>query len=269
MTYLFSLYSIHSLSCQEWAMITFIQKYVKEHIPGAKVHMDGWGNLYIIKGFVDNGYPTLACHLDQVHTLHSNDFEVREKDGILYGWSEQNQKREGLGADDKNGIWICLKCLEQSSRLKVFMAVGEEKGCIGSNRADMSFFSDSLYVLEPDCKGNQEIHTNLRGVPCASSEFEEALKAEVNGYSITDGKSTDLLALTLNGIGVSCANIPAGYYQAHKDDEYTVFSELIHAKEYIQSLIDNLTTRYPHVYKTETQIHVEQYLKEKEKTETL
>ena len=266
---LIHLYGIHATSGHEWPLISFIQDYVKTQIPESDIKMDKLGNLYVTKGEAGVGYPTLACHLDQVQELHSDDFEVKKEEGMLYGWSEQNQQREGLGADDKNGIWICLRCLKECPRLKVFMAIGEEKGCIGSNRAEMTFFMDSLYVLEPDCKGDQEIHTNLRGIPCASPEFEEALQAEANGYTITDGKSTDLLALTLNGIGVSCANIPAGYYQAHKDDEYTVFSELIHAKEYIQSLIDNLTTRYPHVYKTETQIHVEQYLKEKEKTETL
>lgn len=106
------------------------------------------------------------------------------------------------------------------------MAVGEEKGCIGSNRADMSFFADSLYVLEPDCKGGKEIHTNLRGIPCASKDFEDALEAEANGYTITDGKGSDIFVLTLNGIGVSCANIPAGYHLPHKDDEYTIVAEL-------------------------------------------
>lgn len=256
------LYSIHSISGNEWTMIIYIWNYVSNHIPEAKVTMDRQGNLYIQKGESEDGYPTLTCHLDQVQKVHSADFEVRQDGDILYGWSEQNQRREGLGADDKNGIWICLRSLEECPCLKVFMAVGEEKGCIGSNRADMSFFADSIYVLEPDCKGGKEIHTNLRGIPCASKEFEEALQPEVNSYEITDGKTSDILALTLNNIGVSCANIPAGYYQPHKDDEYTVVSELIHAKEYIQSLIDNLTKRYPHVYKTETQIMVEQYLTE-------
>lgn len=82
---------------------------------------------------------------------------MRQEGDKLYGWSELNQRNEGLGADDKNGIWVCLRCLEECPHLKVFMAVGEEKGCIGSNHADMSFFADSLYVLEPDCKGGEEI----------------------------------------------------------------------------------------------------------------
>lgn len=259
-TLLYDLYSIHATTGHEWPMIVFVREYVAKHIPEAKVKMDQHGNLYITKGEASVGYPTLACHMDQVQTLHSEDFEVRQEDDMLYGWSEQNQQREGLGADDKNGIYIALRCLEECPRLKVFMAVGEEKGCIGSNRADMTFFADSLYVLEPDCKGGKEIHTVLRSIPCASKDFEEALQVEANGFEITDGKGSDILALTLNDIGVSCANIPAGYYQPHKDDEYTLFSELEHSLAYIQQTITRLQERFPHTYKSETQQWAEKEL---------
>lgn len=255
------LYAIHAETGYEWPMISFVREYIKDNMPEADVRMDKFGNLYITKGKASVGYPTLACHLDQVQKMHSDDFEVREEDGMLYGWSEQNQQCEGLGADDKNGIYVCLRCLEECPCLKVFMAVGEEKGCIGSNRADMSFFSDSLYVLEPDCKGGEEIHTNLRGIPCCSPDFEQALQPETNGYTITDGKTSDILALTLNNIGVSCANIPAGYHNPHKDDECTALSELDHTLAYIRHLVMTLDRRYPHEYKSETQLWAEKEIK--------
>lgn len=278
------LYTIHSPFYREWPMICFIHEYIRQHVPEADVQMDSWGNLYVVKGeglkVKDNelkGYPTLVCHLDQVQELHSDDFCVKEEDGTLYGWSEKNQQREGLGADDKNGIWVCLRCLEECQHLKVFMAVGEEKGCIGSNHADMSFFADSLYVLEPDCKGGEEIHTNLKGIPCASPDFEQAL-LDANAplgrrtlatigtqecstfnvqYSITPGKGSDIFALTLNGIGVSCANIPAGYHLPHKDDEYTVIAELEHTLAFIQHFVTTERRRFPHTYKTYTQQMIE------------
>lgn len=251
------LYEIHSPTGAEWKLICFIREYVATHIPEAMMRIDHMGNLYIIKGVAGDGYPTLVCHLDQVQALHSDDFEVRQDGDMLYGWSEQNQQHEGLGADDKNGIFVCLRCLEDCPQLKVFMSVGEEKGCIGTNRCDLSFFADSLYVLEPDCKGGGEIHTNLRGIPCASPDFEQALETESNGYTITDGKTSDILALTLNNIGVSCANIPAGYHNPHKDDEFTVPSELDHTLAYIHHLVQTLNRRYPHEYKSDTQRHAE------------
>ena len=267
------LYCIHSPFYREWPMICFIREYIRQHVPEAEVQMDNWGNLYIRKcadsslftlhSSLPTGYPTLACHLDQVQELHSDDFSVKEENGKLYGWSEKNQQREGLGADDKNGIWVCLRCLEDCPRLKVFMAVGEEKGCIGSNHADMSFFADSLYLLEPDCKGGEELHTNLKGIPCASPEFEQALHETWvasftppfggDGGGLTPGKGSDIFALTLNGIGVSCANIPAGYHLPHKDDEYTVIAELEHTLAFIQHFVTTERRRFPHTYKTYTQ----------------
>jgi len=257
---LYQLYAIHSVTYREWPMISFVREYVSEHIPEAEVRMDRLGNLYITKGEGDLGYPTLTCHLDQVQKLHSEDFEVRQDGEKLYGWSEQNQRQEGLGADDKNGIWICLRCLEECPCLKVFMAVGEEKGCIGSNRADMSFFENSLYVLEPDCKGGEEVHTNLKEIPCASEKFIEALQLEAHGYTLTDGKGSDIFALTLNGIRVSCANIPAGYHLPHKDDEYTLISELEHTYHFVRHTVNSLHERFPHTYKSETQIWADKNL---------
>ena len=126
------LYCIHSPFYKEWPMICFIREYIRQHVPEAEVQMDSWGNLYIRKcadsslftlhSSLPTGYPTLACHLDQVQELHSEDFCVKEENGTLYGWSEKNQRREGLGADDKNGIWVCLRCLEECPHLKVFTA---------------------------------------------------------------------------------------------------------------------------------------------------
>jgi acetylornithine deacetylase/succinyl-diaminopimelate desuccinylase-like protein len=256
------LYTIHSPTDNEWGMICFVRQWVAEHVPEAELKMDRLGNLYITKGEAGKGFPTLVCHLDQVQTLHSDDFEVRRDGDKLFGWSESSQQQEGLGADDKNGIYVCLRCLEECPRLKVFMGVGEEKGCIGSNRANMDFFSNSLYVLEPDCKGGKEPHCVLRGIPCASNDFIEALQLEANGYTLTEGKNSDILALTLNDIGVSCINLPVGYHNPHKDDEYTIVPELEHCLAFVKQIIDTHHRRFPHQYQSETQQRAEAYLKD-------
>lgn len=251
------LYLTYSPTGREWQMICLIREYLAVHVPEAHVDIDDWGNLYITKGPADDGYPTLCCHIDQVKELQSDDFEVRRDGDILYGWSESRQAREALGADDKNGIWVCLNALVACPRLKVFMSVCEEKGCWGSNRARMAFFADSLYLLEPDCKGGHEIRTCLKGVPCASQQFIDALDAEAHGYTFADGKTTDILPLTLSGVGVSCANLPVGYYMPHKDDEYCNITELQRCLDFVLHTVMSLTARYPHIYKTETRKIIE------------
>lgn len=271
-----SLYEIHSPTGSEWRMIKFILDYLEKFVPQAQINIDSRGNMYICrrdpqKEELKTGYPTLCCHLDQVQILHSEDFEVKEriienpesgeKHLELFGWSESANAQEGLGGDDKNGIWVCLKALEQIDHLKVFMAIGEEKGCWGSNRADLKFFEDSLYILEPDCKGGEDIRTLLRGVPVASKEFEDELEAEKFGYNIAEGKTTDVLPLTLSGVGVSCANIPCGYYNPHKDDEYCNVEELKKCLNFVFDTVGRLQKKFPHLYKTETQLWVENNLK--------
>ena len=81
----------------------------------------------------------------------------------------------------------------------------------------------------------------------------------VNGqWSITPSKGSDIFALTLNGIGVSCANIPAGYHLPHKDDEYTVIAELEHTLAFIRHFVTTEHRRFPHTYKTYTQQMIEE-----------
>jgi putative aminopeptidase FrvX len=72
-------------------------------------------------------------------------------------------------------------------------------------------------------------------------------------FAITPGKGSDIFALTLNGISVSCANIPAGYHLPHKDDEYTVIAELEHTLAFIRHFVTTEHRRFPHIYKTYTQ----------------
>ena len=117
----------------------------------------------------------------------------------------------------------------------------------------MGFFADSLYVMEPDCKGGEEPHVVLRGIPCASEEFIEALQLEANGYTLTEGKTTDILALTFSDIGVSCINLPVGYHNPHKDDEYTLLPELEHCLAFVKQTINALRRRFPHEYRSATQ----------------
>ena len=108
------LYKVYSPSGKERAMIKFIWNYTKR-IPGIKIETDITGNLYITKGEAES-YPCIVAHLDQVQRLHSKDFMTVETGEIIFGYSSRNKRLEGLGADDKNGIWICLLYTSPSPR---------------------------------------------------------------------------------------------------------------------------------------------------------
>lgn len=238
------LYSIHSMSGQEDAMRKFVKKYVKG-MPGDIVLRQDHGNIYITKGQSDT-YPCLVAHLDQVQRLHSADFRVFEQDGNLFGFSYENRRLEGLGADDKNGIWIALKCLERFPVLKVAFFKEEEIGCGGSSIADMSFFKDCRYCLQADRKNGGDLIADICG-PICSDEFIRDIQPlmDRHGYKKTYGLMTDVETLVDKGVGISCINLSCGYYDPHTDHESTNIDELYNALGFVWGILKTLDKVYP------------------------
>lgn len=239
------LYRIYSPSGRERAMRNFLMGYMRR-IPGVKVETDRMGNLYATKG-VSETYPCIVAHMDQVHEAHSHDFKVIETECFVFAYSPESGKQENLGADDKNGVWIGLKCLEKCPILKTAFFVGEESGCIGSGSARMDFFWNCRFVVEADRKGNEDLVTSIGWTELCSREFLEATGYSKFGYRGTDGLMTDILALKENGLPVSCINLSCGYYEPHTHQEYTVKDDLLNCLDFAMHIIGNCTGVYTHL----------------------
>ena len=201
------LYSIHSKSGKEQKMIKFLLWWIRNNVPGARVDIDREiGNIYVTKGVSDT-YSCIVSHIDQVQTIHSRDFQAIETKDIIFGYSPKNKRLEGLGADDKNGVWICLKCLMKYDNLKVAFFVGEEVGCVGSSKADMEFFKDVRFVIQCDRRGSNDLIASICSTEIASKEFIGATGHEQFGYHLEEGMMTDVLTLKENGLAVSAVNM--------------------------------------------------------------
>lgn len=241
------LYSIHSPSGREKKMKKFVKNYIRANVPGAIISNDNAGNIYVVKGKSDT-YPCLAAHLDQVQKAHSHDFTVLAVGDTIFGYSPSRRCTEGLGADDKNGIWIALRCLETFDVLKVAFFVGEETGCIGSSQADMDFFKDCRFVIEPDRRGGHDFIQSMSYTQVCSDEFRDATGYKDFGYELDEGLLTDVLCLVESGVGISCINLSCGYYNPHTDEESTSWSELNNCLSLVCHIIETCTDVYPHTY---------------------
>ena len=240
------LYKIHSPSGSEKKLRKFIKDWIRRNVPDAHYEVDNIGNLYVVKGESDT-YPCIVAHMDQVQKEHSHDFQVVETKDILFGFSLKNVELQGLGADDKNGIWIALKCLKKYDTMKCAFFVGEEIGCIGSSKCDMTFFTDCRYVLQCDRRGGNDLIPNVGGwTELCSKEFLEAIGYEAFGFKTTTGMMTDVEALKNRGLAVSCLNISVAYYRPHNSDEYTVKSELRNTLAFVEHIIETCFDVYFH-----------------------
>lgn len=239
-----TLYRIYSPSGKESKIKQYLISYVRK-IQGTSVKCDKKGNLYITKGKSDT-YPCIVAHIDQVVSKHSSDFKAIETRDIILGYSMKDRMTQNLGADDKNGVWIALKCLEKYDTLKVAFFVEEETGCGGSKNADMGFFNDCRFVIQCDRRGSSDLVTSIGFTDLCSEEFISDIEPEKYGYIEKEGMMTDVLTLKENGLGISCVNVSCGYYEPHSEHEYTVKKDLQKCLRFVEHIIEDCTKIYPH-----------------------
>lgn len=225
-------------------MIAFLISYLKS-LPGVKLGKDSYGNLYAWKGESES-YPCIVAHLDQVQRNHPRDFRAIETRDIIFGFSAKEHSFCGLGADDKNGIIICLEAIKKYDCMKVVFFKEEETGCHGSSRAEMKFFEDCRYVIQCDRRGNSDLITNIGCSDLCSEKFIQDIDPEKWGYKEETGMMTDVEALKERGLSVSAINMSCGYYNPHTDEEITVKRDLEKCWKFVQHIIEDCTETYPH-----------------------
>lgn len=238
------LYKIHAPSGREWKMMEYLCAKCEEL--GAQVAFDDFGNIYAVKGKSET-YPCVVAHTDQVQRFRDirfNAYITTDRRNVVGGHFEGDKfVREGLGADDKNGIWCALKLLESECVLKVAFFVQEEIGCIGSSHADMSFFEDCRFVLQADRRGGHDFINYVYEDMC-SPEFLKDVNPSRWGFTCTNGMMTDVAELFSNGVGISCCNISCGYYEPHTCREWTNLPELQHALKFMRHIVRNCKKCY-------------------------
>lgn len=243
------LFCIHSKSGKEGKIRKFIWNWVRQTVPDAKIECDKPGNLYVTKGKSET-YPCIVAHMDQVQERHSKDFIAYEAEDIIIGFSPKHKEQQGLGADDKCGLWIGLKCLQKFDCLKLAFFVGEEVGCKGSGLANMAFFDDCRFVIEPDRKGSEDLITQIGWTPLCSDDFLKDIGFKKFGYKETEGMMTDIEALKDHGLMLSCINVSCGYYKPHSNEEFVYKPALLNCFAFVEHIIKTCTKVYPHIDNT-------------------
>lgn len=241
------LYTISSPTGREKSIKRFIRKWINDNVENAVEIADSYGNMYITKGTSET-YPCVVAHLDEVHNHKGRKFKVIDDGEVLLGFNIAEKDFVGIGADDKNGIWVCLQCLKKYDNIKVAFFVEEESGTVGSSHADVSWFSDCRFILECDRKTGCDLIASGCYVGIASDDFLNDIGYEAYGYKTTEGGLTDVVTLTESEVGVSCLNIACGYYNPHTQYEFTVISELDNCLDFVQHIIETCTNVYPNEY---------------------
>ncbi len=209
-------------------MVRFLVNHLARHgaaLRSTRIVEDCNNNVFIRKGHAPY-LPCVAAHLDTVHPLRP--VKIVEQDGVLLGVDEHGQ-RAGIGADDKAGVFICLELLERFDNIDAALFAAEEVGCHGAYHAPAEWFRDVGYVIEFDSPGGASSYT-CGGIQLFADhgEFIREAAPILASHGLNRWHrhtATDVVALRRR-FGVSCLNLPCGYYNAHSPREYVVLDEV-------------------------------------------
>lgn len=242
---LIKLYYVSSHSGQEKKMRKYLKQWFKENVPTATVVSDQSG-IYVTKG-VSQTYPCVCAHIDEVHQERNNSYRVVVSGDYIFGYNVDKMAQQGIGADDKNGIWIAMQALLHYDAVKVALFVGEEIGCVGSGQANMSFFDDCRFVIQCDRRGSSDFITSAGGWKLCDEAFTSLFDMGKFGYKPASGLMTDVMELKSRGLNVAACNLSCGYYNPHTSEETTIFSELCNCRDLVFHIIDSVPDAVPHV----------------------
>jgi len=240
--------SIQTTSKDDVKMRSFVKSFAKEkNLP---ITEDDYGNLFITKGESKKGYPCMVSHMDTVHKILS-DFTVFEHKDSLFAYSADGCHQVGIGGDDKVGVYACLQALIDFPVVKTAFFRDEEIGCLGSTKADMSYFDDCNFVIMLDRRENKDFSINAAGVQLSSKEFRTSIKHLLRKWRFkeTITSITDVMKLKQRGLSVCATNIACGYYFPHFDYEVVIMSDVDRAYCLAHDIISEFgETRFEHKY---------------------
>lgn len=231
---LIQLYSVESVHPHENDIYSWIVEWMERH--DIKFDTDG-KNIWKLTG----EQIILSAHMDQVKT-NGRAVHFYQKDKMIRGYNK-DYEQTSLGADDKNGVWIILKCLEDDPNTNFIISHGEESGCVGISELKnvlKSKVDHNNICIVLDRRGFGEVLD--RGSSCSycntlarvlcnywNQDFEDEIFC-TGGGTVSDANAISEYC--------ECVNVSVAYYNPHTKEEKTNFDELLFTMNMVKSLKD-------------------------------
>lgn len=237
---LYSFESVHGTP-DEGALADWLENWFREHrTPFTRVG----DNFYKL----DKAQaPILSAHLDQVKTNGKAVHFVLTPDKHIQGYNA-DWERTSLGGDDKNGVWIILKMLEEfNNDINFIISAGEEVGCVGINKLDTDgVLKEKIPPLNTFCivldrRGGKDVLDSGGGDTYCKTLAQCICNFLGNDMSVTSGSISDTRVICEYCESV---NMSVAYEAPHTANEHTDWVRLEQIKEYVKRLCDDFA-HYP------------------------
>jgi len=230
---LLKLYSIECPHPNEDVMYCYLCEWLQNH--DVEYESDG-KNIWRLTGkkFI------LSSHYDMVETNgRAEHFYI--KDNVIKGYNK-DYEQTSLGADDKNGIWICMKCIENGLQPDFIWSFGEEVGLLGIHQLDdtgvlRKHIKENNVCLVLDRKGYGEIlNEGGSGKYCNTLAQDLVNFGNGLGFGLMVGSGTMSDTAVLSKYCES-TNMSIGYYNGHCPTENTDWEELQKMRDFVVKVL--------------------------------
>lgn len=193
----------------------------------------------------------LVAHMDTVFKIPPEKIYYDRQEGVL--WSP-----DGLGADDRAGVFLILKILQRVKKDKkptIIFTTDEECGCLGSSRLieDMPQSQQDLkYIIQLDRHGQED---------CVFyDDINEEFEKYVNqfGFETNWGTLSDI-SVICPAWGISGVNLSVGYEDEHQEIETLHVQYLYETFDKVLVMLDDIADA-PY-FKYQANEHVVQWWK--------
>ena len=167
----------------------------------------------------------LVAHMDTVFTYPPLDIFYDKEAGAI--WSPQ-----GLGADDRAGVFAIIKILSKGFRPHIVFTTDEEKGCIGADILSRipCPFPDCRFIIELD-RANKN---DCVFYDCTNDEFEEFI--ENYGFETHLGTFSDICSLCPSW-GIAGVNLSIGYVDEHSISEVLFVPHMLRTINKVEKIL--------------------------------
>lgn len=151
---------------------------------------------------------------------------------------------EGLGADDRAGLFIILKLLQYKMRPTVILTLGEESGGLGAQELIKAFPHnefDLKFLIQLDRRGSNDCVF----YSCDNKEFTK--KIESYGFCEKQGTFTDISYIA-PAWGIAACNLSVGYQDEHTRQERLYISDMIQTLKKVRTILKDEPTLQKYEY---------------------
>ena len=167
----------------------------------------------------------LVAHMDTVFDKPVKNMFYDTRKNVI--WSP-----EGLGADDRAGVYAIIRILNSGLRPHIVLTTDEESGCLGAGELAKAPcpFKELHYVIELDRRGTNDCVF----YDCDNEDFVKYV--EQFGFTEAYGSFSDICELCPEW-GVAGVNLSIGYVDEHSYQELLYVSPMLATIDKVKKML--------------------------------